>query len=211
MSLTPAWDATFTLLSIGAVLLVGIFALVARRGTGNYLGDCVSRSRQRRDDDASRSSMVVRFILEVERNLLALLRGNRPASGHADRAADRLLRHQRFRGVGHLRGDRRAHRDGRGAGHRDVRAPGQRGRRDRTGQPRNAGSVAHRDRNGAGALGWWSAGAGPAAARAAVGGAGAGALSAPWHDEGERGYASPADAQCLLAPLRGAFSYRTRR
>ncbi len=77
MSLAPAWDATFTLLSIGAVLLVGIFALVARRGSGNYLGRLVARSRQRRDDDVSRSSMVVRFILEVERNLLALLRGNR--------------------------------------------------------------------------------------------------------------------------------------
>ena len=77
MSLPPAWDATFTLLSIGAVLLVGIFALVARRGSGNYLGRAVVRAHRRRGDEASRSSMVVRFILEVERNLLALLRGRR--------------------------------------------------------------------------------------------------------------------------------------
>ena len=66
MSLTAAWDATFTLLAIGAVLLVGIFALVARHGTGSYLGRA-----------AARRSTVVRFILEVERNVLALLRGRR--------------------------------------------------------------------------------------------------------------------------------------
>jgi hypothetical protein len=75
MSLTPAWDATFTLLSIGAVLLVGIFALVARRGSTSYLGRAIAR--RRRGDEASRSSIAVRFILEVERNLLALLRGRR--------------------------------------------------------------------------------------------------------------------------------------
>jgi uncharacterized protein (TIRG00374 family) len=75
MSLSAGWDATFTLLSIGAVLLIGLFAVVARRGTGNYVGRLL-RGRRHEADPAHRS-LVVRFILEVERNLLALLRGKR--------------------------------------------------------------------------------------------------------------------------------------
>jgi hypothetical protein len=76
MSLPPGWDATFTLLSIGAVLLIGVFALVVRHGTGNYLGRLLS-ARSASDTGAPRRSIVVRFLLEVERNLLAVLRGKR--------------------------------------------------------------------------------------------------------------------------------------
>jgi hypothetical protein len=74
MVLTSVWDATFTLLSIGAVILVGGFALVSRRGTGNYLGRMLAR-RRRRAPSTGGGSLVVRFVLDVERNLLALLRG----------------------------------------------------------------------------------------------------------------------------------------
>lgn len=77
VSLPPAWDATFTLLSIGAVILVGIFALMGRRGSGNYLGRLLARGPHRRGAETSGGSIVVRFIVEVERNLLALLRGKR--------------------------------------------------------------------------------------------------------------------------------------
>jgi hypothetical protein len=77
MVLPRAWDATFTLLSVGAVLLVGFFALVARRGTSSYLGNLVARRRRRRGQDAGGGSVVVRFVVDVERNLLALLRGRR--------------------------------------------------------------------------------------------------------------------------------------
>jgi hypothetical protein len=77
MSLPAGWDATFTLLSIGAVLLLGIFALVARRGTGNYLGRLITARRRRRGAEPSRGSTVVRFLIEMERNLLAVLRGKR--------------------------------------------------------------------------------------------------------------------------------------
>ena len=76
MSLPAGWDATFTLLSVGAVLLLGVFALLARRGTGNYLGRLISPSGDHGTRPARRS-MVVRFVLDVERNLLALLRGRR--------------------------------------------------------------------------------------------------------------------------------------
>ena len=58
-------------------MLIGIFALVARRGTGNYLGRLLAKRRRRDGAAPSRGSTVVRFILEVERNLLALLRGKR--------------------------------------------------------------------------------------------------------------------------------------
>jgi hypothetical protein len=77
MALPPGWDATFTLLSIGAVLLIGMFALLARHGTGNYLGRLLSRRERRHGGGPARHSMIVRFLLEVERNLLALLRGKR--------------------------------------------------------------------------------------------------------------------------------------
>ena len=77
MSLPAGWDATFTLLSIGAVVLIGVFALVARRGTGNYLGRLLAKRKRHGGATPSRRSTVVRFLVEVERNLLALLRGKR--------------------------------------------------------------------------------------------------------------------------------------
>jgi uncharacterized membrane protein YbhN (UPF0104 family) len=66
----------FTLLSIGAVLLIGFLALVARHRTGDYLGRFVTRLDVligRRLE----SSRVIRFILDVEDIVLDLLRGDR--------------------------------------------------------------------------------------------------------------------------------------
>ena len=70
------WDAVFTLLSVGAVLLLAVLTLVARRRTGDYLGRFVTRlgaitGRQ------LESSRVIRFILDVEDIVLDLLRGDR--------------------------------------------------------------------------------------------------------------------------------------
>jgi uncharacterized protein (TIRG00374 family) len=70
------WDAVFTLLSIGAVLLLGVFAFIARRRSGDYLGRLVTRL----DEATGRrleSSRVIRFILDVEDVVLDLLRGDR--------------------------------------------------------------------------------------------------------------------------------------
>jgi hypothetical protein len=70
------WDAVFTLLSIGAVLLLGFVALIARHRTGDYLGRFVTRLdvlTGRRLE----SSRVIRFILDVEDIVLDLLRGDR--------------------------------------------------------------------------------------------------------------------------------------
>lgn len=77
LSLSPAWHITFTILSIGAVALLGLFALVVRRGSGAYVGRLVARVRRARGRDAAGDSMVVRFVLDVERNLLSLVRGER--------------------------------------------------------------------------------------------------------------------------------------
>jgi uncharacterized protein (TIRG00374 family) len=71
-----AWDAMFTLLSIAAVLILGALALVARHRTGDYLGrlvEVLDRWTGRRLE----TSRVIRFILDVEDVLLALLRGDR--------------------------------------------------------------------------------------------------------------------------------------
>jgi len=75
LSLPAAWDTFFTLTSIGAVLLLGIVALIVRHRTGDYLGRLVLQLDRimGRQLEASR---VVRFILDVEDVLLALLRGD---------------------------------------------------------------------------------------------------------------------------------------
>jgi hypothetical protein len=70
------WDAVFTLLSVGAVLLLGVLALVARRRTGDYLGRFVTRLETMTGRDLE-SSRVIRFILDVEDIVLDLLRGDR--------------------------------------------------------------------------------------------------------------------------------------
>lgn len=75
LAMPGGWDAVFMLLSIGAVLLLGALALMARRRTGDYLGRVVGRI----GDVTGRrleSSRVIRFILDVEDVVLELLRGD---------------------------------------------------------------------------------------------------------------------------------------
>lgn len=70
------WDAVFTLVSIGAVLLLGALAQIARRRTGDYLGRFVGRIGAVTGRHLE-SSRVIRFILDVEDIVLDLLRGSR--------------------------------------------------------------------------------------------------------------------------------------
>jgi hypothetical protein len=70
------WDAVFTLLSMGAVLIIGLLALVARHRHGDYLGRFVLML-QRTTGRHLQASRVVRFILDVEDILLELIRGDR--------------------------------------------------------------------------------------------------------------------------------------
>jgi uncharacterized protein (TIRG00374 family) len=76
LSMTGAWNTVFTLLSFGAVVLVAVLVLLARRRSGDFLGRYVTRlgNRTGRHLEASR---VVRFLLDVEDALLELLRGER--------------------------------------------------------------------------------------------------------------------------------------
>jgi len=76
LSMPGAWDAVFTLVSFGTVVAVFIVALMARRRTGDYLGTFVTRIGHRLNRSLE-SSRIVRFILEVEDELLELLRGDR--------------------------------------------------------------------------------------------------------------------------------------
>jgi uncharacterized protein (TIRG00374 family) len=70
------WNAVFTLLSVGAVLLLGALSLVARRRTGDYLGRFVHRIAMMTGRPLE-SSRVIRFILDVEDVILDVLRGDR--------------------------------------------------------------------------------------------------------------------------------------
>ena len=76
LSMTGAWDTVFTLLIVGAVVVLTLAAIIARRRSGDYLGRLVTAIDHRlgRRLEASR---VVRFILDVEDVLLDLIRGNR--------------------------------------------------------------------------------------------------------------------------------------
>ena len=76
LQMPGGWDAVFTLLSIGAVLLLGVLVFVARRRTGDYLGRFVTRL-ERMSGRNLESSRVIRFILDVEDVVLDLLRGDR--------------------------------------------------------------------------------------------------------------------------------------
>jgi hypothetical protein len=76
LAMPGGWDAVFTLLSVGAVLLLGVLALVARRRTGDYLGRFVERIGTMTGRHLE-SSRVIRFILDVEDIVLDLLRGDR--------------------------------------------------------------------------------------------------------------------------------------
>ncbi len=70
-----AWDAVFTFVSIGAVLVVGLLAFMARRRTGDYLGRLVVMM-ERVTGRRLETSRVVKFILDVEDVMLDLLRGS---------------------------------------------------------------------------------------------------------------------------------------
>ncbi len=76
LQMPGGWDAVFTLLSIGAVLLLGVVVFIARRRTGDYLGRFVNRIGTMTGRHLE-SSRVIRFILEVEDVVLDLLRGDR--------------------------------------------------------------------------------------------------------------------------------------
>jgi len=76
LSMPGAWDTVFTMLMIGAVIVLALVALVARAGSGDYLGRLVTAI----DHATGRhleTSRVIKFILDVEDVLLQLLRGDR--------------------------------------------------------------------------------------------------------------------------------------
>jgi uncharacterized protein (TIRG00374 family) len=76
LAMPAAWDTVFTMLIIGAALVLWLAGLVARRRPGDYLGRLVAaigRATGRRLEQ-SRS---IRFILAVEDVLLQLIRGDR--------------------------------------------------------------------------------------------------------------------------------------
>jgi uncharacterized membrane protein YbhN (UPF0104 family) len=70
------WDALFTLVSIGAVVLLGVMAQMARHRSGDYLGRFVHRLGTLTGRPLE-SSRIIRFILDVEDIVLDLLRGDR--------------------------------------------------------------------------------------------------------------------------------------
>jgi uncharacterized protein (TIRG00374 family) len=76
LQMPGGWDAVFTLLSIGAVVLLGVLVFIARRRTGDYLGRFVNRIGTMTGRHLE-SSRVIRFILDVEDVVLDLLRGDR--------------------------------------------------------------------------------------------------------------------------------------
>ena len=76
LSMPGAWDTVFTMLMIGAVILLGLVALVARAGSGDYLGRLVT-AVDRATGRHFQTSRVIKFILDVEDVLLQLLRGDR--------------------------------------------------------------------------------------------------------------------------------------
>ena len=76
LSMPGAWDTVFTMLIFGAVILLGVLGVMARRRSGDYLGRLVTAidlATGRRLE----ASRVIRFILAVEDVLLQLLRGDR--------------------------------------------------------------------------------------------------------------------------------------
>jgi hypothetical protein len=69
------WDALFTFVSIGAVVLLGVLVQMTRHRTGDYLGRFVGRIGALTGRHLE-SSRVIRFILDVEDIVLDLLRGD---------------------------------------------------------------------------------------------------------------------------------------
>ena len=98
LQMPGGWDAVFTLLSIGAVLLLGVLVFIARQRTGDYLGRFVSRIGAMTGRQLE-SSRVIRFILDVEDVVLDLLRGDRRRLIILTTSAGGLLRHHGVRSV----------------------------------------------------------------------------------------------------------------
>lgn len=76
LSMPGAWDTVFTVVIIGAVIVLSLLVLAARYRSGDYLGRLVTaidRATGRRLE----ASRVVRFILDVEDVLLQLVRSGR--------------------------------------------------------------------------------------------------------------------------------------
>jgi len=76
LEMPGGWDAVFTTVSIGAVVIVAVLLRVARHRTGDYIGRLVARLGRRLGRPLE-SSRVIRFILDVEDVVLELLRGDR--------------------------------------------------------------------------------------------------------------------------------------
>jgi uncharacterized protein (TIRG00374 family) len=75
LSMPGAWDTVFTLLSVASIVLVPLLAFITRRRSGDYLGWLVERV-DRLVGRRLEASRIVRFVLDVEDVLLALLRGD---------------------------------------------------------------------------------------------------------------------------------------
>ena len=76
LAMPGAWDTLFTLTAMGAVVMLGILILVARRRTGDYLGRLVT-GLDHLTGRRLEASRIVKFILDVEDVILDLLRGDR--------------------------------------------------------------------------------------------------------------------------------------
>lgn len=76
LSLSSAWDTVFTFTILASVVVLAILIIMARRRSGDYLGRLVTTIDHAtgRRLEASRA---IRFILDVEDVLLALIRGGR--------------------------------------------------------------------------------------------------------------------------------------
>ena len=76
VTMSTRWDTLFALLALGAVMLLGIVAALARWRTKYYLEQTVAML-DRMTGRRLEQHRVVRFILDVEHVLLDLLRGDR--------------------------------------------------------------------------------------------------------------------------------------
>lgn len=76
LQMPGAWDTVFTALIVGAVVVLTLAALMARYGSGDYLGRFVA-TLDRVTGRRLEASRVVRFVLDVEDVLLHLVRGDR--------------------------------------------------------------------------------------------------------------------------------------
>lgn len=75
LQMPATWDRLFTATAIGAVVLVGVLALIVRHRSGDYLGRFVA-AMDRVTGRHFEASRIVKFVLDVEDVLLALLRGD---------------------------------------------------------------------------------------------------------------------------------------